>query len=606
MKKLLMNKRKYTLTDYIKIPFLISPFYMSIIILSKIVSALIPSIQVLVTASFINTALDIFSNKVQRNDIYLSLGLLMIILAYQSLSGVMMSLIYLKFDMKMTRIYRSAVVEKRAKLSYCHVENNDTWDLISRTCENPEEKVSNGFYNIFDIVQIIIQVTSLLIILMAQVWWAGVVIVSICIPLFFLATKAGKAIYDANKEAAKHNRRAGYLQEVLQGRENIEERTLFGYTKGVNDKWYEKFEIARKINLKVSLEYFIRMKSSSLITVVISVLIVAILLYPLSKGEITIGMFMALVSATFNMVNMMSWQLSMMTRDLANGKEYLKDLTAFYALSETEGAIDLPINSKEVSFESIEFNNVSFRYPNTEKYILKDFTLILNKNVHYAIVGINGAGKTTITKLLTGMYDNFEGEILINGISIKKCNQSYLKGLFSVVYQDFAKYYIPMKDNISLGNMLKYDEGKIKEDTDATIIDVASVMGLDNAITNLPDGIDTWLGKIKENGVDLSGGEWQRVAIARALYNPAIVRILDEPTATLDPVAESNIYEMFGRINAGKSTIYITHRLGGARLADEIVVIDDGTVKEKGNHETLLDLCGIYAEMYEAQRSWYI
>ena len=117
--------------------------------------------------------------------------------------------------------------------------------------------------------------------------------------------------------------------------------------------------------------------------------------------------------------------------------------------------------------------------------------------------------------------------------------------------------------------------------------------------------METPLGKIKEQGVDLSGGQWQRLAIARALYNPAAVQILDEPTAALDPVAESGIYEMFGKISAGKSTIFITHRLGAARLADEIIVVDGGKVAEKGNHEELLSQKGIYASMYEAQRSWY-
>jgi ATP-binding cassette subfamily B protein len=293
---------------------------------------------------------------------------------------------------------------------------------------------------------------------------------------------------------------------------------------------------------------------------------------------------------------MMSWNLSYTMSELANNREYLKDLTTFCALTETEGALDLP-SKNTLTFESIEFKNVSFKYPDTDKYILKDFNLRLEKNLHYAFVGVNGAGKTTITKLLTGMYTNYEGEILINRKSLREYTQAELKGFFAVVYQDFAKYYISLKDNIALGNVLNTDEKAIGE--------VASIIGLDDVITNLKDGLDTPLGKIKEDGTDLSGGEWQKVAIARTLYNPAEIRILDEPTAALDPVAESNVYAMFGRISAGKSTIFITHRLGAARLADEIIVIDDGKVAEKGSHEKLLSQNGIYAEMFEAQRSWY-
>ena len=212
-------------------------------------------------------------------------------------------------------------------------------------------------------------------------------------------------------------------------------------------------------------------------------------------------------------------------------------------------------------------------------------------------MGVNGAGKTTLTKLLTGLYDNYEGEILLDGRELRTFRQADLKALFSVVYQDFARYQISLDDNIALGNVLRKDPAKIKE--------AAEAMGLGQTIAELPRGMETPLGKIKEQGVDLSGGQWQRLAIARALYNPAAVQILDEPTAALDPVAESGIYEMFGKISAGKSTIFITHRLGAARLADEIIVVDGGKVAEKGNHEELLSQKGIYASMYEAQRSWY-
>mgnify|MGYP000951245753 FL=1 len=431
---------------------------------------------------------------------------------------------------------------------------------------------------------------------MAQVWWAGLTIVAISIPLFALAIKGGKETYKANQEAQKYSRRADYLRGVLQSRENVEERTMFGYTDDINKKWHEKYETSRKINLKVRLKYFIRMKGSSLITVLLSLLIIGVLLVPLSKETITIGMFMGLVTTTLGLIQMMSWNLSYTMSELANNREYLKDLTTFCALTETEGALDLP-SKNTLTFESIEFKNVSFKYPDTDKYILKDFNLRLEKNLHYAFVGVNGAGKTTITKLLTGMYTNYEGEILINRKSLREYTQAELKGFFAVVYQDFAKYYISLKDNIALGNVLNTDEKAIGE--------VASIIGLDDVITNLKDGLDTPLGKIKEDGTDLSGGEWQKVAIARTLYNPAEIRILDEPTAALDPVAESNVYEMFGRISAGQSTIFITHRLGAARLADEIIVIDDGKVAEKGSHEKLLSQNGIYAEMFEAQRSWY-
>ncbi len=174
-----------------------------------------------------------------------------------------------------------------------------------------------------------------------------------------------------------------------------------------------------------------------------------------------------------------------------------------------------------------------------------------------------------------------------------------MKSLFAVVYQDFARYEVTLRENIALG------DAREERDERYPFRCCKSRWNFRRLSIPSPKGMDTPLGKIKEGGAELSGGEWQRVAIARALYSPAQIQILDEPTAALDPTAESHLYELFGRVSAGKSTIFITHRLGAAKLADEIVVINNGKVWEKGSHEELIKAGGIYAEMFQAQRSWY-
>ncbi len=595
MEKLLVNHKKYGFGDFLRIPFTVCPVYAGIKMLNQILVSVLPSLQVLATAAFIDTALDIFAGKAGQSAITVPLLCLIAMVAYNNLNWQLMSYINLKMAMRLEFAYRTGIVEKRAALEYRHVEDNDTWELINRVCGDPVGKLTGGFDNILGAANIVLRVGSLLVILMAQVWWAGLAIVVISLPLFRLAVKGGQQIYEENKEAEKHRRRADYLKSVLQGRENVEERALFGYTEKVNRQWLEKYEAARKITVGVSARYFVRLKASSLITVLLSLLIISVLLFPLTRGLITPGMFMGLITSTLNLIQMMSWELSDTMNKIAQNLEYCKDLTAFCALSETPGALDLPGGG--IPFESLEFRQVSFRYPGTERDILKDFSLRLERGRHYAFVGINGAGKTTLTKLLTGLYDNYEGEILLNDRELRTYSQADLKAFFSVVYQDFARYQISLEDNIALGNVLQKDQTKIRE--------AAEAMGLGQTIAGLPRGMETSLGKIKEQGVDLSGGQWQRLAIARALYNPAAVQILDEPTAALDPVAESGIYEIFGKISAGKSTIFITHRLGAARLADEIIVVDGGKVAEQGNHECLLSQKGIYASMYEAQRSWY-
>lgn len=596
MKKTLIETgRRYGFSDFIRIPFQVCPFYTAVRMINQVIVSISPALQTLVTASFVDTALLIFAKGAERDAIYLPLAELIVLIAYNNLNWQFMNWVNLKTEMELTRVYRSETVEKRAKLEYRYIEDNDTWELINRACADPVGKIRGGFDNLMGAAGIILRVGSLLFILMAQVFWAGIAIVAMSVPLFALAVKSGKEIYEENKEAMKYTRRADYLKSILQGRESVEERALFGYTDEISRIWHQKYEAARKINTKVDMKYFVRMKSSSLITVVLSLLIICVLLFPLKNGDVTAGMFMALVTSTLNLVQMMSWELSNTMKEIAGNMEYLKDLTAFASLPETEGALELP--KRGLDFESVEFCHVSFRYPGTEQYILKDFCLRMEKDLHYAFVGVNGAGKTTITKLLTGLYREYEGEILLNGKSLADYSQAELKACFSVVCQDFARYQISLEDNIALGNVPERNREKILE--------AAQSIGLTEVMEKLPEGICTPLGKVKEKSVDLSGGEWQRVAIARALYHPGAVRILDEPTAALDPVAESGIYEMFGRISAGKTAVFITHRLGGARLADEIVVVDGGRVAEKGSHEKLLAENGIYAQMYEAQRSWY-
>lgn len=596
MKALLENGRTYTYRDFLRIPFGICPLHYGAKLLNAALGAMIPSLLAIATAAFIDTALAIFDGTAARSAIFPPLAGLMLIVLYNYLNAQIMGYIGVRADMRLQRVYRGAVIEKRARLAYRYIEDNDTWELINRTCGNPVGSINGGFNTLTGIVSLFFKAFSLLALLAVQVWWAGLAITAVCVPLFILAMKSGKATYEASREAEKHSRRAGYLQGILQGRDNVEERTLFGYSDAVTKKWHDKFETARLVNFKTEIRYFIRMKLGSLITILMDLVIVLVLLLPLSRGELSPGMFMGLVTSSLSLVSIMSWHLAFYVKQLVVYRRHLADLTAVCALEETPGALDMPVDPP-VSFESIEFQNVSFRYPGTETDILKNFSLRLENGLHYAFVGANGAGKTTVTKLLTGLYDNFEGEIRINGRSIRDYSQAELKSLFSVVYQDYAKYAIPMEESIAIGNVRQHDSGAVRQ--------AVSLLELDRAVERLPNGLETPLGKIIEGSVDLSGGEWQRVAIARALCSPAPVRILDEPTAALDPVAESAIYETFGRISRGKSTIFITHRLGAARLADQIVVIADGAVREQGSHAELLKQGGLYAEMFEAQRSWY-
>jgi ATP-binding cassette subfamily B protein len=236
---------------------------------------------------------------------------------------------------------------------------------------------------------------------------------------------------------------------------------------------------------------------------------------------------------------------------------------------------------------------VCFRYPGTERTILDGFSLTLEAGKRYALVGANGCGKTTVTRLLTRLYAAESGCILVNGCDLKDISAAELRSLISVVYQDFARYSLSLRDNVFLGQEAADDE------------QVFERAGLGPLIARLPQGVDTPLGKLAGDGVDISGGEWQRVAMARSLARPAALRILDEPTAALDPVAESELYASFESLTGDATTLLITHRLGATKTADVILVLDGGRIVESGSHAALMRAGQLYARMYESQRYWY-
>lgn len=599
---MVLDKRKYGLKDIISIPFKYSPFYASLLAIQRLLGGIIPVIQLLAVGKFLDTAILIFEKKAEVNEIFLPMGLVVLLIAYSWISWQILRFIEVKLELKLKEGFRVDITEKRAKLKYKHIENKETWDLISRVAKEPETQCKNSYNDLLGAIALGIRVIGLLAILFTKVWWTALLILGISIPLFYLAMKSGAASYEASREASLYRRKSDYLlKEVLSGRESADERTLFGFTEELNNRFWGIYEKARKIEFKVSLKWFIRMKTGGIITAFISVLIVIILLKPVQDGLITVGLFISISNGVFQLIQMMSWELAYFTEQIAKGKEYLKDLTNFIELDESEGALDKPLKG-EIKLRTLEFKNVSFKYPGTENYILKDMSFVIEEGKHYSFVGVNGAGKTTITKLITGLYDEFEGDILINGVSVREYKLAQLKALSSVVYQDFAKYSISFKDNIALGNIKDIDNEIQNKDIDEAV----KTIELTDALNDLNKGLNTNLGKVKNDGLDLSGGQWQRIAMARAVISKAELRILDEPTAALDPISESNVYEKFEEISKGGTTIFISHRLGSTKLADEIFVIENGAVIEKGSHEELINLNGEYASMYESQRSWYL
>lgn len=569
-------------------------------VLEQMLSGIVPAMKAISTAILLDVSAKIVCKEKSVVEIFFPLSILVILIAYEILTGKTVGLISVKIKNKLRNTYCMEIIDIQAQLKYMYFENAETRDLIYRVCESTEEKLVAAFINVLSLFRILMCVIAMMLIVGAYVCWVAIGILVISIPLCIVSAMGGKQIYNGQRIVSKDKRRLEYLSDLLSNREAALERHLFGYAVGLNDRWMKQYEEVYEIEVNVHKKWFKRMNAGGIFVVFASLFIAAVLIKPVQQGSITEGMFISLIIYLTRLVQMVSWELTRQIDAHMQDREFLHELFSFFQLDLNSGMIDLPANTP-LDFKEIEFRNVSFTYPGDEQKILNNISFILERGKRYAFVGVNGAGKTTIVKLLTGLYDEFQGDILIDGRSIKLFSQAEIKALSMVVYQDFSKYEISLRDNILMGDIHKMDSDignrKVKE--------ICSQLELDHIISKLPKGVDTYLGKINKEGVDLSGGEWQQIAIARAGISEAPLIIFDEPTASLDPIREGKTHSYLKQLYYKKTLILISHRMAAVRDVDRIFVISGGKVVESGTHDELLERAGIYYEMYDKQRSWY-
>jgi ATP-binding cassette subfamily B protein len=282
--------------------------------------------------------------------------------------------------------------------------------------------------------------------------------------------------------------------------------------------------------------------------------------------------------------------------DMRNNAVFLKTTYEFLDIPNTMYQGSLTTEKRADRNYEIEFRDVSFKYPGTETYALRHVSIKFKIGERLAVVGMNGSGKTTFIKLLCRLYDPTEGEILLNGINIRKYNYHDYMSIFSVVFQDYQLLSFSLGQNVAASK--SYDDSKV--------IDSLNKAGFSERLSKMPNGVETYIYKdFDDGGVEISGGEAQKIAIARALYKDAPFIILDEPTAALDPIAEAEIYSKFNEIVEDKTAIYISHRLSSCRFCSDIAVFDNGQIVQQGSHEELVDIPGKYHELWYAQAQYY-
>lgn len=323
----------------------------------------------------------------------------------------------------------------------------------------------------------------------------------------------------------------------------------------------------------------------------------ALLIAMTLRGEIAVNEFVLYFAAISSFANFIG-QILNSWNGIHSTSLSLCDLREFLDLPEHDGTGEAIIEEHLGHAPEIIFDNVSFRYDGAKNDTLHNISFTIKSGEKLALVGLNGAGKTTIVKLLCGLYLPSSGEIRINGVPLSKFSREDYYKLFSPVFQNIKTAFFTLGETVSATVDHDYDREKAEI--------CMRRAGLGEKLDSLPRGIDTKLDKqVNENGIELSGGEIQKIMLARALYKDAPMLVLDEPTAALDPIAESEIYQQYQNMTRGKSSVFISHRLASTRFCDQILYIENGTIIEKGTHEELIRQNGRYAELFEIQSCWY-
>lgn len=496
----------------------------------------------------------------------------------------------IRFDMQITDRLEKEIVRKYRKLDYSCYEDPQTYDSISRISQNPGEKIRMIFWKLCEMVRIIILLIGyLLIFQQASPLLVGIFLLFLP-PMLYENYKAGCLWYDLYSRQTADERKIAYYERLLTGKTSLAELKIYQATDYIEKLWKKQSSKLRKEKEETLIRVEKTLLRKSTFSALWYLCSGGFLLYGVITGRISVSMFLVLFQTILNIVDTVNGLLETFgnfSREIQE-MSYLHSFFALKNIPERKGCIDR-------SVRRIRFEHVCFSYPNAGTETLHDISFELDLSKSTAIVGENGSGKTTIIKLLCGLYQPTSGRILFDEYDIRNLNNGEIGKAIKVVFQDFFQYELTIRENIGFGNLARISHDlELQEVLDAVHLEELKKLGL-----------DTSLGKLEHEGIDLSRGQWQRLAVGRIFLNDTGYAVLDEPTASVDPVSEYNMYQLFYLLLRSRGSLMISHRLASAKMADHILVLKNGTIAEQGNHTELMKNQELYHELFCRQAEWY-
>ena len=487
--------------------------------------------------------------------------------------------------------------------SFYNNEFYNNYQFVKDSLDNTS-KITVSIFNKFTASLFYLILTSAVI-----SYFNPLILIIILVPsiaLIFLNKYIVNKQFKLNKDYVSDERHADYFSSLLCSKENSKELRIFGLRNSFINKYTKYFQRYMDAKFSFLVKSTLMTDSVGLIQDCISYILILYFLYCVYNKTLSVGDFVFINSILWTLKFRIANLINILSKDIPENYKYADSYEKFAgrvnlkALKEVSsyGVTNNPAHNEP--FESLEFIDVCYKYPAADKNSTNHLNFKINKGEIVSILGYNGSGKTTFTKLMCGLLDDYTGQILLNGRDIKSYKKEDLYRFFGIGFQEFSKYSISLRDNVAVGQIESFNN-------DDMINDAIKKGNLKEVINRLPYGADTILGKEYDSkGQDLSGGQWQRIILSRAYMGSPDVLILDEPTAAIDPLEEMRMLNQFKDIVNGKTALLISHRIGFARISQKIAIMDNGHITEYGTHDELIALHGRYYELFMSQKHLYM
>ncbi|AHM68475.1 PaeT [Paenibacillus polymyxa SQR-21] len=581
--------------------FSMNKFYMVSSVFLHIFQGLMPVLTLIVMQNLLNSVVS--SGDIRL--ILLQFGLFIAI--YVLKSAVTMSQTYVEGTLEavLSKSLNIMIGEKSSSLGLADYENSEINDQLKRASQEASYRPYQLYTQMTGILSSFVTMLSSATLLFLWKWWVVVILFLISLVSVYSILKLNKEQFEIYMNRTPLYRQSWYMTFLLTNDRAVKEVKIFNMStyllKRYRDLLQRFFAEDRRILRKrVTITFMY-----SLLELAVLLGVVWLAIRETFEKKILVGSLYGYIQAIMLTQNQMQALIQGMVQFSQNNL-YMEQLFLFLQLptsdpvrrQKEQATLMVMDDSKEFCMEQILLEGVSFTYSGQTVSSIRNINLTMSRGQTIAIVGKNGSGKSTLIKVLMQLYNDYEGSIKINGRSVRDYDLQRVQDKIGVVFQDFMHYEMSARHNIGFGSIERIEQ-------DEELIYAAQCAAIDQIITKLPQGLDTQLGKWFEDGYQLSGGQWQRVAIARAFLRKADMYILDEPSSFLDPVAERDLLALFLELMKDSIGIFITHRISSARLAQKIVVMDNGEIVEQGTHKELMLLGGLYAEMYNIQANTF-